>query len=99
LVVPLLLFTGGCGNVFVRGAIANPSTVQGSISTVQLGTATSGTGETVQVTFVTFLQNGTASTRSFCNNQANLFPPGQTVRVNFNPGQLCSTVSIVIVIG
>jgi hypothetical protein len=40
----------------------------------------------VQVTFVTFLQNGTSSTIGFCGDQTTLFPLNQTVRANFNPG-------------
>jgi hypothetical protein len=54
--------------------------------------------ETVQVTFVTLLQNGTSSTIGFCGDQSVLFPLDQTVRVNFNPGQPCATVIVVVVV-
>jgi len=93
LVLALLLLSTGCGNVFVRGAIQPGSTVQGSVSTVQLGTE-----ETVQVTFVTLLQDGTSSTIGFCGDQSALFPLDQTVRVNFNPGQPCATVIVVVIV-
>jgi hypothetical protein len=57
-----------------------------------------GTGGAVQVTFVTFLQNGLSSTVGFCDDQRFLFPIDQTVRVNFNPGQPCATILIVVII-
>jgi hypothetical protein len=98
LVVPLLLFSTGCGNIFVRGAIETRSTIQGSVSIVQLGNVLNGTGGTVQVTFVTFLQNGISSTIAFCDDQANLFLLDQTVRVNFSPGQSCATVIVVVIV-
>jgi archaellum component FlaF (FlaF/FlaG flagellin family) len=97
LLLSLFLPSAGCGNVFVRGAIETGSTVQGSVSVVQLRNTLNGM-ETVQVTFVTLLQNGTSSTIGFCGDQSVLFPLDQTVRVNFNPGQLCATVIVVVVV-
>lgn len=97
LVVALLLFSTGCGNVFIRGDIQG-SIIQGSVSTVQLGNVLNETGETVQVTFVTFLENGISSSLTFCNDQTALFPLDQTVRVNFNPAQPCATIIVVVVI-
>ena len=88
-----------CGNVFIRGAIQTGSTIQGSVSTVEIGSVLNGTGGTVQVTFVTFLANGTSSTIGFCADQTSLFPMNQTVFVNFNPGQPCATVIIVEIVG
>ncbi len=98
LLLSLLLFSTGCGNVFVRGAIESGSTIQGSVSIVQLGNALNGTEGTVQVTFVTLLQNGTSSTIGFCGDQSALFPLDQTVRINFNPGQPCATVIVVVIV-
>ena len=98
LVVSLLLFSTDCGNVFVRGAIGTGSTVQGSVSIVQLGNVLNGTGGTVQVTFVTFLQNGTSFSLAFCGDQTNLFPLDQTVSVDFNPGQPCAAVIVVAIV-
>ena len=97
LLLSLLLFSTGCGNVFVRGAIETGSTIQGSVSIVQLGNTLNGM-ETVQVTFVTLLRNGASSTIGFCGDQTDLFPLDQTVRVNFNPGQPCSTVIVVVIV-
>ena len=94
-----LLSSIGCGNVFVRGAIRTGSTIQGSVSTVEIGSVLNGTGGTVQVTFVTFLENGTSSTTGFCGDQTSLFPVNQTVMVNFNPGQPCATVITIVIVG
>ena len=41
---------------------------------MQIGSVLNGTGGTVQVTFVTFLENGTSSTIGFCADQTSLFP-------------------------
>jgi hypothetical protein len=93
----LFLLSTGCGDVFVRGATETGSTIQGSVTVVQLGNSLNGM-ETVQVTFVTLLQNGTSSTIGFCGDQSVLFPLDQTVRVNFNPGQPCATVLVVVIV-
>ena len=97
LVLSWFLLSTGCGNVFVRGAIETGSTIQGSVTVVQLGNTLNGM-DTVQVTFVTLLQNGTSSTMGFCGDQSILFPLDQTVRVNFKPGQPCATVIVVIIV-
>jgi hypothetical protein len=99
LVGSFLLSSTGCGNVFVGGAIQTGSTMQGSVSVVRIGSVLNGTGGTVQVTFVTLLENGTFSTIDFCADQSSLFPLDQTVLVNFNPGQPCATVIRVIIVG
>ncbi len=66
---------------------------------MQLSNVLNGTGGTIQVTFVTFLQNGAPFTIGFCDDQTSLFPLDQTVLVNFNPGQPCVTVLIVVIVG
>jgi hypothetical protein len=93
LVLSLLLFSTGCGKLFVRGALETGSAIQGSVSIVQLETQ-----GTVQVTFVTLLQNGAPSTIGFCGDQTSLFPLDRTVRVNFKPGQPCATVVVVVIV-
>ena len=97
LVLSLFLLSTGCGNVFVRGAIETGSTIQGSVTGVQLGNTLNGM-EIVQVTFVTLLQNGTSSVIGFCGDQSVLFPLDQTVRVNFNPGHPCATIMVVVIV-
>jgi hypothetical protein len=98
LIISLLAVSTGCGNWSVSGAINTGSTITGSISFVQLGNVLNGTGGTIQVTFVTFVQNGASSTIGFCEDQIGLFPLDQTVRVNFNPGQPCATIIVVVII-
>lgn len=93
LTLALLLLSTGCGNVFIRGAIETGSAIQGSVSIVQLETVGS-----IQVTFVTLLQNGEAFTIGFCGDQSALFPLDRTVRVDFNPGQRCATVIVVAIV-
>jgi hypothetical protein len=98
LIVSLPVVSTSCGNVFISGAINPGSTMTGGVTFVQLGNVLNGTGGTVQVTFVTFLQNGTSSTIGFCDDQTALFPLDQTVRVNFNPGRPCATILIVVIV-
>ena len=93
LILALLLLSIGCGVVFIRGVIETGSTIQGSVSIVQLETEGA-----VQVTFVTLLQNGEAFTLVFCGDRSALFPPDHTVRVDFNPGQPCATVIVVAIV-
>jgi hypothetical protein len=76
--------------------LSRAGTIQGSVSIGQLGNILNGTEGTVQGTFVTLLQNGTSSTIGFCGVHA-LFPLDQTVRTNFNPGQSCATVIVVVI--
>ena len=96
LVVSLLLLCSSCGDIFVRGAI-NFSTMSGFVSIVHLTTVSDGNGS-VLVTFVTFLQQGTSSTLGFCGDQTSQFPLNQMVTTNFNPGQPCATIIVVIII-
>ena len=51
-----------------------------------------------QVTFVTFLLNGTSSTIGFCGDQRGLFPIDQNVRTDFTLGQPCDSIIVVVII-
>jgi hypothetical protein len=95
LVGSLLLSVIGCGAVFIGGAIQPATTIQGSVTNLQLGNMVNEAGGSVLVTFVTFFQSGTSSTLAFCNNQTNRLPLNQTVNVNFTPGQPCATIIVV----
>jgi len=95
LIPSLILSSASCGGFFVH---STSRSFQGSVNTVQLGTVVDETGEIVQVTFVSFLQNGELFTVDFCDDQTVLFPLDQTVLVDFNPGQFCATVIVVVVI-
>ena len=92
LVTLSLILSTACGNVFIRGALGS-STFQGTVSSVQVNV-----NSTVQITFVSFEQNGMPFTLGFCGNQTSLFPVNQAVQVNFNPGTTCATVVTVIII-
>jgi hypothetical protein len=52
----------------------------------------------VQVTFVTFRQNGTSSTIGFCGDQSGQFPIDQMVRIDFTLGQPCNSIIVVVII-
>ncbi len=101
LVVCLVVVSSGCGNIFVRGALQPGfSTISGSVNIVQLSTVIGGGGTTVQITFVTFLLNGTSSTSmiGFCGDQRGQFPMGQMVRTDFTLGQTCDSIIVVVII-
>ena len=92
LILALLLPSIDCGFVFIGGAIQT-STIRGAVSIVQLSSDGS-----VEVTFVTLVQNGIPSTIGFCGDQRAMFPMDQTVRVNFSLGQPCATVITVVIV-
>ena len=88
----------GCGNIFIRGAInPGPSSVSGMVSVVQLSAVIGDGGSTVQVTFVTFQQDGTSSTIAFCGDERSRFPVQQSVRANFTPGQTCASIVTIVI--
>jgi hypothetical protein len=94
----LVITLTGCGNIFVRGALpGNVSTISGTVGTVQLTVVIGNDGATVQVTFVTFLQSGAASTVGFCGDRRDQFPLDQTVRAEFNPGQPCASIVTIVI--
>jgi hypothetical protein len=97
LVALTLFLTTSCGVFFIGGAIV-PATVQGTISTVQLTSVANGTGGTIEVTMVTFLQVGTSTTIAFCDDQTHQFTLNQLVTVNFHPNQPCATLVEVLII-
>ena len=98
LVVCIIATLTGCGNIFVHGALpGNVSSVSGTVSIVQLSFVMGDNGSTVQVTFVTFLQEGTSSTLGFCGDQGDRFPTQQTVRADFNPGQTCDSIVTIVI--
>ncbi len=96
LIVCLVTGSAGCGKVFVRGALGSGmvQTASGFVSVVQLMVVDGN----VTVTFVTLLQNGTASSVNFCGDQRSQFPMNQFVTAQFTPGLACANI-VVIVIG
>ena len=100
--LPICLITTltGCGNIFVRGALPGSgiSSVSGSVGVVQLSAVIGENGTTVQVTFVTFLQDGTSSTIGFCGDKRSEFPMQQTLRAEFRPGSPCASIVTIVII-
>ena len=95
----LLVGSVGCGTIFVRGALGGSGIVQtasGFVSVVQF-TNVARNGILIDVTLVTFLQNGSSTTLTFCGDQRSLFPMNQFVTANFTPGQPCAEVLTIVV--
>ncbi len=99
-VVLLALSLSGCGAMIGTGGAATPgqlSVVKGTVSSVQLSSVPGSSGSMVQVTFVGFQTNFNTSQFAFCGNATNQFPMNTMVTVNFNPGQDCNVISVVVV--
>jgi hypothetical protein len=98
LAIFLIATLTGCGNIFIRGALpAVSSSVSGLVSVVQLSAVIGENGTTVQVTFVTFVQDGASSTIGFCGDERSQFPMQQSVRANFTPGQSCASIVTIVI--
>ncbi len=101
---PALLLTAslllaGCGQVLV-GFVSNPqvpsSSISGVVIVVRLGSANDSNGQPVTLTAVTFSNAGLSNDMNFCGDQRSQFPLNQSVRVQFNPGALCSNLVSVV---
>ena len=93
-----LLLTG-CGGIFV-GFVSNPqispSSVSGIVIVVQLETSSDINRNSITFTAVTFSNGGLSSNVNFCGDQRSQFPLNQSVRANFNPGNVCSNLVSVV---
>ena len=95
ILIAVCLLTGAsCGDIFVGGAI-NPG-AQSTSGTVSIVQFSAGTGTGVSITIITLIGNNAASTFKFCGDQRVLFPPSQSVRVNFLPGTACDSIITVV---
>jgi len=72
-------------------------TASGFVSVVQVTNMPDGNGTFIDVTLITFLLNGNATTMTFCGDQRNQFPIDQFVRANFMPGQPCADIVTVVI--
>ncbi|HEX9112377.1 MAG TPA: hypothetical protein VF845_12930 [Terriglobales bacterium] len=89
----LLLAIPGCGNVFVSGFTNfGAQTVSGFVSIVQVTVVINGNNVSTQITVVTFVNNFTSSTMSFCGDQHTQFPLNDFVQASFMPGQPCANL-------
>jgi hypothetical protein len=95
----VVLLLTGCGQIFV-GFVSNPqvspSSVSGIVIVVHLETSSDVNGNSITFTAVTFSNGGLSSNVNFCGDQRNQFPVNQSVRVNFNPGTVCSNLVSVV---
>ncbi|HSM87346.1 MAG TPA: hypothetical protein VLT16_14410 [Candidatus Limnocylindrales bacterium] len=95
------LLLSGCGQVFV-GFVSNPqvpsSSITGLVIVVHLGSTTDINGGTVTFTAVTFSNGGLSNTVNFCGDKQAQFRLNESVRADFNPGTVCSTLVAVVVL-
>ena len=106
LLAALLVFVSslavtGCGKIFVRGELGGSSILQtasGFVSVVQFTNMADGNGTFIDVTLITFLLNGNATTMTFCATRAINFAVDQFVRANFTPGQPCADLITVVIV-
>ncbi len=95
----LIMTLAACGNIFIRGAFPGDlSSVRGSVGVVQLSAVMGENGTTVQVTFVTFLQDSAATTIGFCGDQREHFQMQQTVLADFRPGHPCASIVTIVIL-
>ncbi len=95
LIGSLSLPLSGCAGVTSFGLHSDMHTVSGTISSVHVSMV-SGDGGFIQVTFVTLQTNGFPNQLAFCGDAAAQFPMNTSVTVNFNPGQNCNQIIVVI---
>ncbi len=69
--------------------------ISGTVTAVQLSSI-SDRGTVVPVTFVSLHNNGAVNHFAFCGDEVGRFPINSFVRVNFNPGQNCNQIVVVI---
>ena|SRR5258708_1825428 len=103
LLLPLIalpLMLAGCGHTSVSFSSnpGFPTSVTGTIITVELNSTTVPNGVLNTFTVVAIRSVSTTNTFSFCGDQRNQFPIGQEVRVDFNSGVSCSTLVAVVVL-
>ena len=84
-----------CGGTTQVGFVSNFPAVTGSVSSVHLSVVSDGS-TTIQVTVVTLQANGFPHQFTFCGDQASQFPMNTSVTVNFNPGQNCNQIIVVV---
>jgi hypothetical protein len=91
--IALLLLLPGCGDVFVSGFTNfGAQSINGFVSIVQVTVVINGNNVSTQVTVVTFIDNFTSSTMSFCGDRHTQFPLNDFVQASFMPGQPCANL-------
>ena len=99
LVLCMIVTLTGCGSAFFVGGAINPNTssVGGLVIVVQINSVIGDDGTMVDVTFVTFQQNGRSSTIGFCGDERDRFPMQQSVRANFTQGHTCARILTIVI--
>ncbi|HVP43638.1 MAG TPA: hypothetical protein VMS96_09400 [Terriglobales bacterium] len=82
----------GCGGVTAFGFKSNMQAVSGTVSSVQVSVSNNGSF----ITFVTLQSNGFPNQFAFCGDHAAQFPMNTSVTVDFNPGQDCNVITVVV---
>lgn len=96
LLLALILVTAvalsSCGGVTAFGFRSDLPAVSGTVSSVGLSVIDGN----VQVTVVTLQANGMSNQFAFCGDNRHRFPMNTSVTVQFNPGQNCNVIAVVI---
>ena len=88
----------GCGAIHIQGALdTNVASVSGFVSGVQIITVPGANGTVVLITVVTLQQTMGFTTMNFCGNVSTQFSMHSFAQVSFNPGQPCSTITVVVI--
>jgi hypothetical protein len=89
----------GCGAVSV-GFVSNPGgapvSISGVVVAVHIGSANDVSGKPVTFTAVTFSNVGLANTVNFCGDEQGQFQLNQSMRADYRPGTVCSTLVVVV---
>ncbi|HKD81519.1 MAG TPA: hypothetical protein VKH81_17635 [Candidatus Angelobacter sp.] len=98
--IVVLLVLAGCGQINV-GVVSNPgfpTSVTGTIITVQVQSSKGPNGAVNTFTLVSIQSVNTTNTFNFCGDQHSLLPLNQEVRIDFNSGVSCATLITVVVL-
>ena len=96
LIGSLTLVLASCAGVTSFAAKSDFPAVSGTVSSVHLSVVSDG-ATSIQVTIVTLQNNGFPNQFTFCGDHSGQFPMNTSVTVNFNPGQNCNQIIVVIV--
>ena len=96
--IVLLLMPVGCGQISVS-FVSNPgfpTTVTGTIISVSVQSSSGPNGVLNTFTVVSIQSVSTTNSFTFCGNLQNQFPVNQQVRIDFNSGVSCATLTSVV---
>ncbi|HET9166553.1 MAG TPA: hypothetical protein VFP11_11185 [Candidatus Angelobacter sp.] len=74
----------------------SPSSVSGIVVAVHLETASHVNGNSVKITALTFSNGGLSKNVNFSGDQQSQFPLNRSVRANFTPGSVRSSLIAVV---